>query len=102
MKDIGEIACYIEEEVADACKYAKKALWFKDNGHSLSAQAFYELAQQEVKHAEKLHEVVINLINEKKSEVEIPQGMMDIWEWKHQQLVDKLAHAKEEIALYTR
>lgn len=52
-------------------------------------------------HADKLHSSVLSLIQERKSSgVEIPQGMLDVWEFEHAQMVEGMAYAKHQIDLY--
>ncbi len=103
MRFIRELAGYIKEETADACKYAKEAVKLQGEGKPNAAQLFYELGQQEVSHADKLHDLVVKEVNaQKNSGVEIPVGMEQIWQWKHDELMDDAAHAKDLLSLYKR
>lgn len=101
MRLIAKLAERIEEETHDACSYAKMAVWARDEGYPDVGKALVEIARQEVSHADKLHSSVLALIQERKSQgAEVPQGMMDVWEFKHVQLVDEMANARHQIELY--
>ena len=103
MRFVKDLADYIKEETADACKYAKKALDLKAEGKPNAAQLFADIAAQEVNHAEKLHELVVREVTAaRKSGAEIPAGMEQIWRWKHDEMVEYMAHAKDVLSLYSK
>lgn len=103
MRFIRELAGYIKEEAEGAGTYAKAAVTLQGEGKPNAAQLFYEIAQQELNHADKLHELVVKEINaQRNSGVEIPAGMEQVWQWKHEELMDETAHAKELLSLYKR
>lgn len=103
MRFIKELCERIKEEVSDSCWYAKKAIDLKSEGKPNAAQLFYEIASQEVNHAEKLHELVLKEVSAAKSAgVEVPAGMEQIWRWEHDGLVEDMAHAKDVLSLYSR
>lgn len=98
MKDILKIVCFIEDEIEGACEYASKALWYKERNKSSIAQAFYEMSQQELKHMDKLHSIFEELLNDVADK---PQMLMDVWECKHQALIDKAAGVKQKLSMFT-
>ena len=51
MKQIKELAEYMQEEIHDACKYIKIALRYKGIDTAL-ADMYYTLSRQELDHAE--------------------------------------------------
>ncbi len=103
MRFIRELCERISEEVSDACWYGKGAVKLKSEGKPNAAQLFYEIATQEVNHAEKLHELVLKeAAAAKAGGAEVPAGMEQIWRWKHDELIEDMAHAKDVLSLYSR
>ena len=103
MRFIKELCEFIKEETQDACKYAKLAVQLKAEGKPNAAQLFYEIANQEVNHAGKIHELAIKEVNAAKaSGAEIPAGMEQIWRWKHDEMMEDMAHAKSVLSLYSK
>ena len=101
MRLIAKLAERIGEETRDACSYAKLAVWARDEGYPDVGKVLVEIAKQEVGHADKLHSSVLSLIQERKSSgVEIPKGMLDVWQFEHAQMVEDMAYAKHQIDLY--
>lgn len=101
MRLIAKLAERIEEETHDACSYAKLAICARDEGYPDVGKALIEIARQETVHADKIHASVLSLIQERKSQgADVPQGMLDVWEFRHVQLVDEMAHARHQIELY--
>lgn len=99
MKDILKLIHFIDDEVDGACEYATKAIWYKDHDNSNFAQTFYEMAQQELKHADKLHDM-LNVSISKLNDTN--ECMKDLWECKHAKLIDCIAHAREMVSMFTR
>ena len=98
MQIIKKLCGMIGEEINDAEKYARCALNHKDDNPSL-AELFYSLSLDEMKHMETLHKMVVRLIEEKRqSGVEIPIGMMEMYDYLHEQHIE---HAKEVRMLQT-
>ena len=60
---IKKLSKMIKEEICDAEKYANCALKYKDEDKAL-ADAFYNLASDELKHMNILHEQVVRIIGE--------------------------------------
>ena len=84
----------IEEEISDAEKYAKCALEMKSERPSL-AQTFYNLATDEMKHMNMLHDEVTKIINEYKSQgQEVPVEMQAVYDYLHKKQIEKATNVK--------
>lgn len=102
MREIGKLAKKIEEEAKDACCYAEIALWMRDNGNRELGQTVADIAKQEISHAERLHDVVVRLVDEAKaSDSANVDGMATVWEWIHDDLMEKVAHARQMVSMYS-
>ena len=100
MKIIKLVSERIDEEQNDACYYAKKALEYKDQYRRL-AEVFYNLSQEEVKHAAMLHTEVVKLIEEYRTKSgNPPPAMMAIYEYLHQKSIEKAEEIKRYQALF--
>lgn len=100
MKIIEELTEMIDEEVADAEKYAKCALAKKDN-YPMLAQTFYTLANEELKHANMLHDEVVKIINDYKSKGNVvPDDMQAVYDYLHDKRIDKTNKVKLYIEQY--
>lgn len=94
MKIIEKLSDMIEEEISDAEKYAKCALEMKSDRPSL-AQTFYNLATDEMKHMNMLHDEVTKIINEHKaSGAEVPLDMMAVYDYLHKKQIEHATHVK--------
>ena len=94
MKVIKCLAENIREELHDAEKYAKLAMEYKSERPEL-AEAFNTLSKQEINHANVLHSHVERIIKDYRAkEGEPPAGMMAIYEWEHEKMIDNMAKVK--------
>lgn len=60
--------------------------------NAAEAQAFGEIANQELGHADKLHSLAVACIDEaKRSRREAPAGMERVWEFEHGRMVKETA-----------
>ena len=92
MQIIKKLSRMIGEELDDAEKYARCALNHKDDDTSL-AELFYSLSLEEMKHMEMLHKAVVKKIEEvRQSGVTIPAGMLEMYDYLHEQHIE---HTKE-------
>lgn len=94
MKIIEMLSDYIEEEITDSEKYARRALENKTD-YPDAAKLFYTLSLEEMEHANKLHGAVVDLIEKYKvSHGEPPREMMAIYEYLHKKQIDRVAEVK--------
>ena len=100
MKLIRLLSDYIEEEIGDAHKYAQKALELKHE-YPDTSKLFYTLSTEELDHANRLHKVVVNLIETYRSEKgEPPKEMMFVYDYLHKKQIDRTAEVKNLQAMY--
>lgn len=100
MKDIKCLVEFIEEELEDAEKYAKKAMHYKDTDRKL-AETYSLLADEEMRHSELLHKEAVRMIEAHKAAGHAaPENMMAIWEWEHGKAVDHKARIKTMLQMF--
>lgn len=89
MKVIMTLEKNIHCEYEDAKKYIKLALEHKDLGDTELAKMFYDLAEGEIKDAEKMHDMAVKIINKVKAEQGTPPaGMMDFYTLIHERDIE--------------
>ena len=100
MKIIEKLSEYIDEEIADAMKYAKCANAYKEENPAL-AETFSRLADEEMKHMMLLHSQVVTIIEDyKRKNGEPPEAMKAVYDILHRRHIDKAAEAKAAISMY--
>lgn len=100
MKLIEKMSDQIEEEICDARKYIECALKLKENYQQIS-KMYYDLANEEIKHAEKIHEAVMELIEDYKEQHDAPPShMMYVYQYLHDKHVDREQEVKILIGSY--
>ena len=102
MKIIEKLSSMIEEEIADAEKYIKCALYYKDDKAMRDvAEMFAKLADEEMKHMSILHAQVVTLIdNYRKANGDPPADMQRLYEILHRKHIDDAATVKAMISMY--
>lgn len=100
MKEIKEIAEFINDEVDGVLSYAKAAVFYKDSRPDL-ANTYYTLATVEYQHVQKLHTDAAKLIKEAEGKSAQPtQKMLDTWESQHKRSIKKMEEAKTYLSMY--
>lgn len=90
----------IEDELDDACEYVDLALKWK-NDEPDTADVFYELSLAEMEHMEKLHNEVVELIEEyRKEHGEPPKEMLVLYDYLHEQHIAKATRIKVKQGMY--
>ena len=94
MQIIKKLSCLIDEEIADARKYAKLALEWKEEDASL-AQTFNMLSQDEMKHMGMLHDAVTKIIGQiEDDEDPRTEGMKLAYQILHEKAIDDATEVK--------
>ena len=102
MKIISVISRKINCEIEDAESYIKLALEYKEQDKDL-ADTFYDLSLQEVKHADKLHSHVVDLIEDYKRENgEPPKEMLALYNYTHEIEIEKMKNVKILQGMYSK
>ena len=100
MKLIQELSEMIEEEIADAGKYAKCALEHKEKNPSL-ADTFYKLLNEELGHMNALHTQVVSIIDKyRKEKGDPPEAMLMLYDILHKKHIANTAAVKGMLSLY--
>ena len=100
MKVIKLISEKIDDELHDACEYAKLANEYKDKDRPI-AETFYSLSQDEMRHSMILHNTVVDLIEAyRKQTGDPPAAMQAVYDYLHQQSIEKAEKVKRYQALY--
>ena len=88
MKVIDDLADFIEDELDDVEKYAKKAMCYKES-YPMVAELLYSLSTEEMKHKNQLHNMVVKLIDDvHQSGEEVPEWMMRYYDRIHQKHIE--------------
>lgn len=94
MRKIAQIVDWIDDEIDGSEQYAHAAMQAKEANDMESSRAYCDMARQELAHAGILHDMVVREIRKAEQDnVEVPKGMMEIWEWNHDKYIDRVAKA---------
>lgn len=94
MKEIKGLVAEMIEEICSAKDYAKCYQKYKEEKPNW-AKKYYEMANDEIKHAMYLHDVVVEMITKQREEGgEPPQYMLDMWDEAHDEYIEKMANVK--------
>lgn len=100
MREIKEMAEFIDDEVEGVLGYAKAAVFYKETRPTL-ATMYYKIASTEYQHVQMLHTEVANLIKEAENKmVDPPPEMRDKWDKQHKAAIKKMAEAKTYLAMF--
>jgi hypothetical protein len=100
MQEIKILVDQIYEEFEDAEKYFARAKSYKEKNSTI-ANTYLELSIAELNHIDKLHSIVILLINNVKDlKKSIPIGMNEIWQWEHEKIVEKVEELRFKISKF--
>lgn len=102
MRIIKKLADQMVDEVAGMTEYIKEAINLKAVDPELS-KMYYEMAKDEQRHMEKLHDQAEKKIKEARDKFgEPPQKMLNKWEDLHRKIIADAADAKMYMELYER
>lgn len=98
MKMIKKYVDRIQDELEGAKEYAEKYLANKKTNPTWSKK-YYDMAKDELKHAEYLHEMVQDEIKVLSESFTPPQEMVDKWEKAHNHYVEDYAWIEQMLLL---
>lgn len=102
MKIIELLSEHIEDELNDACTYAKLALEYKETDPE-TAQLFYKLSGEEMGHMDALHKSAVSHIEAYKRERgEPPEGMKALYDFVHKREIEKAEKVATLQAMYKK
>ena len=94
MKIIKCLSKYIEDELCDAHKYIEKALKTKEDYPDV-ADLLSVLANEELKHMQMLHNMVVKVIGDyRKLKGDPPAAMQAVYDYIHEQMIEKEKEVK--------
>lgn len=99
MTRIKKLADEIMDELDSAKEYAEDYLTYKSKGESMWANRYREMATDELKHADYIHERAITEINELKNVYTPPQEMLEKWDADHRKYIEKAAWISQMLAM---
>ena len=100
MKLIKCLSEKIEDEIRDAGEYIDMAMKWKQEEPD-TAEVFYELSVSEMEHMDKLHNEVVELIEEYRQEHgEPPKEMMVLYDYLHQKHIGEATQVKVKQGMY--
>jgi len=99
MTKIKKLADEIMDELESAKEYAEEHLSYKAKDNSEWAKRYYEMSEDELKHASYLHDRVVEEIEELRKVYTPPQDMLEKWDADHKKYVEKAAWIKQMLAM---
>lgn len=99
MTIIKEYVDRIDEELNDSKHYAEEYVLAKSENDSYWMNRYREMAEDELRHSEYIHELAVKKIQELKSIMTPPAKMLERWEAAHVNYVDKAAWIKQMLSL---
>lgn len=94
MKKIQELVDWIDDELEGAKCYAEKYVYKKAKG-SQWAGKFHAMAEDELKHAQTIHQLAVEEIEDLNKVFQAPAEMQEAWDKAHVQYVEKAAWVKK-------
>lgn len=102
MKEIKDMTAQIKEELEGAKHYAKQAVLLKESGDAQTGKMYYDMANDEIKHAMNIHAMAVKMIEEKRKTVTPPQYMLDMWKEEHDEYLESMAKIKYMLAEFAK
>lgn len=99
MTRIKELADEMKEELCSAKEYAEEYLTYKAKEDSGWANRYKEMATDELKHADYIHERVVGEIDELKKVYTPPEEMLAKWDSDHKKYIEKAAWIRQMLAM---
>lgn len=99
MERIKKLADEIKDELCSAKEYAEEYLTFKAKDDSSWANRYKEMAQDELKHADYIHDRVVDEIETLQKVYTPPEEMMEKWESDHRKYIEKAAWIRQMLSM---
>jgi hypothetical protein len=99
MKKIKDYVEHIKDEVEGAKEYAEKYVECKAKGDMHSANRYKEMAMDELKHANYIHEWAVKDIEELSEVYTPPVWMLEKWEHEHKEYVENAAMVRQILGM---
>lgn len=99
MKIIKNLIEQLDEEIESAKEYAEKYVENKAKGNIPKANRYKEMATDELKHTNYIHEMAVQEIEELKKVYTAPAAMQEKWDKSHAEYVEKVAWIKQMLTL---
>lgn len=99
MRKIKKMSDHILEELEGAKQYAETYLDFKAKGNATWANKYKEMANDELKHANYLHDAAVSEINELSKVYTPPTEMQEKWDKMHAKYVEDAAWIKQMLSM---
>lgn len=92
----------IDDELQDACDYAKLALEYRATDPE-TASLFARLSGEETTHATALHDCVLGHMEAyRQKDLEVPVAIMAVYEYSHDQQIEKAERVKRYQSMYRK
>ena len=97
---IKELSEKIYEELDDAKWYAEKAIKYKDTDKQLG-DTYIQISKEEMAHMNRLHDQITRVIYDyRNAKGEPPKEMMALYEYEHNQIIERAAQVQYIISMY--
>lgn len=98
MKQIKMYVDWIDDELKGAKCYAERYVYHKAKG-SQWAGKFHQMAEDELAHADVIHQIAVEEIEQLSTVFKAPQEMNDAWNKSHVDYVEKVAWVKKMLEM---
>ena len=99
MTRIKKLTDEIKDELESAKEYAEEYLTFRARENQNWANRYKEMAQDELKHADYIHERAVSEIDELRKTYTPPEDMLQKWDSAHKKYIEKAAWIKQMLAM---
>ena len=99
MTKIKKLVDEIADELDSAKEYAENHLICKAEGNDECSKRYYEMAEDELKHANYLHDKTVEEIDKLSKVYNPPKNMLDKWDESHKMFVQKSEWVKQMLAM---
>lgn len=100
MKSIKKMVAHIDDELKGAERYAECMIEALAKNDRKTAEQYYAMANDELRHSNILHEITVGMIDNLRNIYTAPQEMLDKWETVHNDYIKRTAYIKQMIAVY--